>query len=250
MWNIADRLGFFNQCCRDTQAFTSGHHHTPAMDKDTAKLQNFLKTNHKNTKKMSENTENTNKTKSETVKIDGISAQINLSPGSETHRRFAQLMREAGAATARSFIETLMDAYQNPPEDADSAATIIAMEKQIDDLKGEIAAYEATQQNDEAEIEDLKMQLATARNEANDNAAKAMQIQTATDGAIIVKPNPVSVFFLNEMADKEKTTPGKILERLFIDDLQNPRANNLPYTVSSSRIREVMEELKQKQQQQ
>jgi hypothetical protein len=51
------------------------------------------------------------------------------------------------------------------------------------------------------------------------------------------------------MADKEKTTPGKILERLFIDDLQNPRANNLPYTVSSSRIREVMEELKNNQNQ-
>ena len=198
--------------------------------------------------------ENTEKPKSETVKIDGISAQINLSPGSETHRRFAQLMREDGSTTARSFIETLMDAYQNPPDDADSAATIIAMEKQIDDLKGEIAAYEATQQNDEAEIEDLKMQLATARNEANDNAAKAMQIQTSTEGCIIVKPNPVSAYFLNEMADKEKTTPGKVLERLFIDDLQNPRANNLPYTVSSSRIREVMEELKeelkQKQQQQ
>lgn len=196
---------------------------------------------------MSENTENTNKTKSETVKIDGISAQINLSPGSETHRRFAQLMREAGAATARSFIETLMDAYQNPPEDADSAATIIAMEKQIDDLKGEIAAYEATQQNDKAEIEDLNKQLATARNEANDNAAKAQKIQTDTEGCIILKPNPVSAYFLNEMAEKEKTTPGKILERLFIDDLQNPRANNLPYTVSSSRIREVMVELKQKQ---
>lgn len=38
MWNIADRLGFFNQCCRDTQAFTPGHHHTPAMDKDAAKV--------------------------------------------------------------------------------------------------------------------------------------------------------------------------------------------------------------------
>lgn len=199
---------------------------------------------------MSENPENTNKTKSETTKFDGISAQINLSPGSETHRRFAQLMREAGAATARSFIETLMDAYQNPPEDADSAATIIAMEKQIGDLKGEIAAYEATQQNDKAEIEDLNTQLATARNEANANATKAQQIQISTEGAIILKPNPVSAYFLNEMADKEKTTPGKILERLFIDDLQNPRANNLPYTVSSSRIREVMEELKQKQQQQ
>ena len=198
---------------------------------------------------MSENPENTNKTKSETVKIDGISAQINLSPGSETHRRFAQLMREAGATTARSFIETLMDAYQNPPEDADSAATIIAMENQIDDLNGKIAGYEATQQNTEAEIAQLKLDLATARNEANDNAAKAQQIQTSTEGAIIVKPNPVSAYFLNEMAEKEKTTPAKILERLFIDDLQNPRANNLPYTVESSRIREVMKELKNNQNQ-
>ena len=34
--------------------------------------------------------------------------------------------------------------FVNPPKDADSAATIIAMEKQIADLKGEIAAYEAT----------------------------------------------------------------------------------------------------------
>ncbi len=198
---------------------------------------------------MSENPENTNKTKSETVKIDGISAQINLSPGSETHRRFAQLMREAGAATARSFIEMLMDAYQNPPEDADSAATIIAMEKQIGDLKGEIAAHEATRQNLELDVEDLKQQLATARNEANDNAAKAQKIQTDTEGAIIVKPNPVSAYFLNEMAEKQQTTPAKILERLFIDDLQNPRANNLPYTVESSRIREVMKELKNNQNQ-
>lgn len=192
--------------------------------------------------------ENNEKPEAGPVKFHGFSAQINLSPGSETHRRFGELAYEAGATTSRSFIETLMNAYQNPPEDADSAATIIAMEKQIADLKGEIAAYEATQQNNEAEIEDLKMQLATARNEANDNAAKAMQIQTATDGAIIVRPNPVSAYFLNEMAKKQETTPGKILERLFIDDLQNPRANNLPYTVESSRIREVMDKLKQQQQ--
>ena len=205
---------------------------------------------------MSENPENTNKTKSETVKIDGISAQINLSPGSETHRRFAQLMREAGAATARSFIEMLMDAYQNPPEDADSAATIIAMEKQISDLKGEIAAYEATQQNDEAEIKELQAKLDEANRTANENAvngqgkqAQIENLQKQLEGAIILKPNPVSAYFLNEMAEKEKTTPGKILERLFIDDLQNPRANNLPYTVSGSRIREVMDELKNNQNQ-
>ena len=203
---------------------------------------------------MSENPENTNKTKSETTKFDGISAQINLSPGSETHRRFAQLMREAGASTSRSFIDMLMDAYQNPPEDADSAATIIAMENQITDLKGEIAAYEATQQNDKAEIEDLKKEI-EQRIEQNKQICKGFdsknnviqQLEEQIDGAIIVKPNPVSAYFLNEMAKKQETTPGKILERLFIDDLQNPRANNLPYTVSSSRIREVMDELKQKQ---
>jgi hypothetical protein len=120
----------------------------------------------------------------------------------------------------------------------------------VSDLQAENAAYDATVQNNEAEINQLKLDLAAARNEANDNAAKAMQIQTSTEGCIIVKPNPVSAYFLNEMAEKEKTTPAKILERLFIDDLQNPRANNLPYTVESSRIREVMKELKQKQQQQ
>lgn len=197
---------------------------------------------------MSENTENTNKTKSETVKFDGISAQINLSPGSETHRRFAQLMREASAATARSFIDTLMDAYENPPQDADSAEIIANLQLEIDGLKEENQNYDNTCKSYEEEIEGLKLQLATARNEANDNAAKAQQIQIATDGAIIVKPNPVSAYFLNEMAEREKTTPAKILERLFIDDLQNPRANNLPYTVSSSRIREVMDELKPQQQ--
>lgn len=192
--------------------------------------------------------ENTEKTKTETTKFDGISAQINLSPGSETHRRFAQLMREAGATTARSFIETLMDAYQNQHVDTDNSEVIANLEQQITDLKSENAAYDATCQNLELDIENLKMELATARNDANENAAKAMKIQTDTDGAIIVKPNPVSAYFLNEMAERENTTPAKILERLFIDDLQNPRANNLPYTVSSSRIREVMDKLKQQQQ--
>ena len=196
---------------------------------------------------MSENTENANKTKSETVKIDGISAQINLSPGSETHRRFAQLMREACAATARSFIETLMDAYQNPPKDADSAATIERLEQQLADLKAENTAYEATLQNKELEISDLNKQLETARNDANANAAKAQGIELAQQGAIVIKPNPVVAYFLEEMAKETGKTPADILQALYIDDLQNPRANNLPNTVSASRIREVMAELKKQQ---
>lgn len=193
---------------------------------------------------MSENPENTTKPKTETVKIDGISAQINLSPGSDTHRRFARLMKESGADTARAFIVMLMEIYENPPQAIKADATIANLQQQLDDAKNENAARTATCQNLELEVERLKIELATARNEANDNAAKALQIQTDTEGCIIIKPNPVSAFFLKEMAEKQQTTPGKILERLFIDDLQNPRANNLPYTVSASRIREVMAELK------
>ena len=137
-------------------------------------------------------------------------------------------------------VDILMDAYENPPKDADSAATIANLEKQLSDATNGVKTMEET-------IADLKLQLEAARNDANENATKAQQIQTSTEGCIIIKPNPVVSYFLNEMAQHEKTTPAKILERLFVDDLQNPRANNLPYTVESSRIREVMNELKQQQ---
>lgn len=175
-------------------------------------------------------------------KIGEVSSQVNLGANSPTHQRFARLKASvAPAISSRDFVDFLMDSYEKP---IDNSEVIANLDKQISDLKGEIASNEATRRNLELEIDNLKLELATARNEANDNAAKAQQIQTATDGAIIVRPNPVSAYFLNEMAEREKTTPAKILERLFIDDLQNPRANNLPYTVSSSRIREVMEELR------
>lgn len=193
--------------------------------------------------------ENTEKT----TKIDGISAQINLSPGSETHKRFAEMLRDAGATTARSFVEMLMDSYENPPQDADSAKTIIELEKTVDGLKTENETYGQMVQTKDEEIADLKAKLEEANRTANENAVNGLgkqaqieDLQKQLEGAIVVKPNPVSAYFLKEMAAKENSTPGKILERLFIDDLQNPRANNLPYTVSASRIREVMEELKPK----
>lgn len=183
-------------------------------------------------------------------KIGEVSSQVNLGANSPTHQRFARLKASvAPDISSRDFVDFLMASYENPHVDTDNSEVIANLNKQIGDLKGEIASNEATRRNLELEIDNLKLELATARNEANDNAAKAQQIQTATDGAIIVKPNPVSAYFLNEMAEREKTTPAKILERLFIDDLQNPRANNLPYTVSSSRIREVMDKLRKEEKQ-
>lgn len=191
--------------------------------------------------------ENTEKT----TKIDGISAQINLSPGSETHRRFSELMREAGASTARSFVEMLMDSYTSPHTDNSEAIAELenklSTQKEINDgITKEALAIRK-------ENEELKEKLEEANKTANANAEHGLgqqlqldEMKQKLDGAIIVKPNPVSRYFLEEMATKQQTTPGKILERLFIDDLQNPRANNLPYTVTASRIREVMEELKPK----
>ena len=188
----------------------------------------------------------------ETPKFDGISAQINLSPGSETHRRFAELMRETGAMTARSLVEMLMDAYQNRGSVTDNSEEIERLQSQLSNLSEEVSASHNLIEKQDQEISDLKEQLEAAQNEANANAEKGLGQQLQLDemkqrinGAIIVKLNPVSRFFLAEMAAKTQTPAEKILEKLFFDDLQNPRANNLPYTVSASRIREVMEELKQ-----
>jgi hypothetical protein len=189
---------------------------------------------------MIEKPENTNKTKLETVRFHGFPAQINLTPGSETHRRFGEYGYKAGATSNKQIVEMLLDACENPPEDADSAATIANLEKQLSDATNGVKTMEET-------IADRKLQLDAARKDANDNATKAQSIELAQQGTIIIKPNPVVAYFLNEMAQHEKTTPENILERLFVDDLQNPRANNLPYTVESSRIREVMNELKQQQ---
>lgn len=187
-----------------------------------------------------ENPEQTPKNAPDTSKPDGRFANVSLTPGSETHRRFVRLMTETGTNSPKGMVDILMDAYENPPKDADSAATIANLEKQLSDATNGVKTMEET-------IADLKLQLEAARNDANENATKVQQIQTSTEGCIIIKPNPVVAYFLNEMAQHEKTTPAKILERLFVDDLQNPRANNLPYTVESSRIREVMNELKQQQ---
>ena len=192
--------------------------------------------------------ENKPQPKTETTKFDGVSAQINLSPGSETHQRFARLMRSTSALTARAFVDMLMDVYETPHVETDNSEVIANLEDQIKNFNTHVDRLNVELGEKEGEIDDLKLQLAAARNDANENAAKAQQIQTSTEGCIIIKPNPVVAYFLNEMAQHEKTTPAKILERLFVDDLQNPRANNLPYTVESSRIREVMAELKQQNQ--
>lgn len=192
----------------------------------------------------------TPKPKSDT-KVDGVSAQINMGVGSETHLRFARLIKESGAVSARVFIDRLLDAYENPVSDPTATEDIRNLHTHIDRLNAEIGELQHTIDDKDAKIKKLEADLEEARRVSNENAESGLgkqlqldELRQQIDGAVIVKLNPVSRFFLAEMAGKTGTTPDRILEKLFIDDLQNPRANNLPYTVSSSRIREVMEELK------
>lgn len=193
-------------------------------------------------------------------KIDGVSAVTNLVPGSEHHKRFARLIKEAGMSSNRDFVVMLMDTYENPPQDADSAATIINLENMVNGQKAELSSYEATLQNKDLEIADLKKQLEEAQKMANDNAVNGLgkqaqieDLQKQLEGAIIVKLNPCYTFFMNEICKESGMKPDEILRKIFIEDLQNPKSNNFPhkangseYTVSSSRIREVMEQLKPK----
>ena len=174
----------------------------------------------------------------------GFSGQINLGQHKE---RYVRMAKAAGATSNKDFLLMLLDSYETPH--TDNSEVIANLNLEIEDLKSQNAAYDTTCKSYEAEIAQLKLDLAAARNEANDNAAKAQKMLTETEGCIILHPNPVSAYFLNEMAEKTGRTPGKILEKLFIDDLQNPRSNNLPYDVSGRRVREVMEQLKKEAEQ-
>lgn len=190
-------------------------------------------------------TETTEK-KPKSVKIDGVSSQINLGQDTPAHRQWARILVTSGYSSPSACMKMLMDAFENPARNADDQATIANLELELEDLKSQNAAYDTTCKSYEAEIADLKQKLESATNTANENAARAQSIEMAHQGAIVIKPNPVVAYFLNEMASKTNKTPAEILQELYVDDLQNPRANNLPYTVPSSRIREVMEELKPK----
>lgn len=104
----------------------------------------------------------------------------------------------------------------------------------------------------------LKQQLEELTNTGNDNAVAAQRLQLELDKAnetiaaranrpenvFEVEVHPVAFHFLKCMADKTKKAPGYILTDLFIKDLQNPRANNLPYIVASSEIKAKLEEYK------
>ena len=140
--------------------------------------------------------------------------------------------------TERDAFLTFMDFYVNPPKkiQVDNSELV----KKNQELQDEIDELQEANKNLVAQLESLESKLKSLDDE------KAQR----PDNLLEVVVHPVAFEFLKKMAahsSKAKgfeVTPGDILVDLFLCDLQNPRANNLPYIVPTSEIRAKFEEYK------
>jgi predicted nuclease with TOPRIM domain len=133
--------------------------------------------------------------------------------------------------TLRDGLTKLMDNYEFPKTVQVDNPELI---KKNQDLQDEIDEILEANKNLVAQVEYLESKLKSLDDE------KAQR----PDNIFEVEVHPVAFHFLKEMAEKTQETPGDILTDLFIRDLQNPRANNLPYIVASSEIKAKLEEYK------
>lgn len=149
--------------------------------------------------------------------------------------RFQKLASEMdNVKSNREAFNALMDFFENPK-------TIKVDNPELIKRNQELAE----------EIVRLKQQLEELTNTGNDNAVAAQRLQLELDrirerpeNVFDVEVHPVAFYFLKQMSEKTKKTPGYILVDLFLKDLQYPRANNLPYIVYTSEINRKLEEYK------
>lgn len=133
--------------------------------------------------------------------------------------------------TLRAGLGKLMDNYEYPKTVHVDNPELI---KKNQELQEEIEELQET-------IASLKAELTRHQEEA-ESRSKAMAEKP--ENIFEVEVHPVAFHFLKQMAEKLKVEPGYILTDLFVKDLQNPRANNLPYIVTSSEVRAKLEEYK------
>lgn len=179
-------------------------------------------------------------------------------------KKFVSLIDEMdNVNTQGQALERLIDVYEEPPKTK-------ILDKEIASQNEELIKknQELTEENAR-----LKQQLEELTNTGNDNALAAQRLQLELDKAnetiaalqqeaenknaklanrpeniFEVEVHPVPFYFLKKMAaylsnqKKTEITPGYILTDLFLKDLQNPLANNLPYIVTTAEISKVLEE--------
>ena len=172
----------------------------------------------------------------------------------EEKERLDRLFEEMDAKNDREGIIALMDFYENPKtvvkDNPEHIKKIEELQKEVDRLSQENDGLSVRLQETEGERDRF-------RNEANDNARRADALQLELDALkskrldenqFVCTVHPVAWKFLKEMCERmskekgETVTPDFVLTDLFIQDLQNPRANNLPYMVETSRIRKALDE--------
>ena len=146
--------------------------------------------------------------------------------------RFKRLASEMdNVKTQRDALNALMDFFENPKTVVKDNPELIKKNQELQE-----------------EIEELQETIASLKAELTKHQEEAQQAETQKanrpENVFEVEVHPVAFHFLKGMAEKTKKTPGYILTDLFIKDLQNPRANNLPYIVTSSEVRAKLEEYK------
>lgn len=152
--------------------------------------------------------------------------------------RFQKLASEMdNVKSNREAFNALMDFFENPKTIKVDNPELI---KKNQELQDEIAELQET-------IASLKAELTRHQEEAQQAET---QKANRPENVFEVEVHPVAFHFLKGMAEhqskqqKTEVTPGDVLVNLFLCDLQNPRANNLPYIVTSSEVRAKLEEYK------
>lgn len=177
--------------------------------------------------------------------------------------RFQKIASEMdNVKSNREAFNALMDFFENPKTVKIDNPELI---KKNQDLQDEIDELMECNKNLVAQVENLEVKIEELTNSGNANAMAAQRVQMELDKAnetiaalqqesngpeniFEVEVHPVPFYFLKKMAaylsnqKKTEITPGYILTDLFLKDLQNPRANNLPYIVTTAEISKVLEE--------
>jgi uncharacterized small protein (DUF1192 family) len=150
-------------------------------------------------------------------------------------KKFVSLIDEMdNVNTQGQALERLIDVYEEPPKTKILDKEIASQNEDLIKKNQELTD----------EIDELQETIASLKAELAKHQEDAAQKSNRPENVFEVEVHPVAFHFLKGMAEKTKKTPGYILTDLFIRDLQNPRANNLPYIVASSEIKAKLEEYK------
>lgn len=142
--------------------------------------------------------------------------------------RFQKIASEMdNVKSNREAFNALMDFFENPKTVKIDNPELVKKNQELAD-----------------EIDELQETIASLKAELAKHQEDAAQKSNKPENVFEVEVHPVAFHFLKGMAEKTNKTPGYILTDLFIRDLQNPRANNLPYIVASSEIKAKLEEYK------